>query len=76
VIPVLRRGINVCRRYCGVEPAKTFPRAMGIAVVAITVTYLVPIAVAVGVAPRVDYCDGCLVNIASTVAGPWCVLYV
>jgi len=49
---------------------------MGIAVVAITVTYLVPIAVAVGVAPRVDYCDGCLVNIASTVAGPWCVLYV
>jgi len=54
-----------------VEPAKTFPQAMGIAIVAISVTYLVPIAVAVGVAPHADYCDGCLVNIASNVAGPW-----
>jgi hypothetical protein len=44
---------------------------MSIAVVAIAVTYLVPLTVAVGVAPRADYCDGCLVNIASDVAGPW-----
>jgi len=58
------------------EPAKTFPRAMGFAVFAIASTYLIPIAIATGARPRAEYCDGCLVNIASSVAGPWLGVWI
>jgi len=52
-------------------PATTFPKAMAIAVAAVTLTYVLPLAVATGADPRADYCDGCFVPIASRLAGPW-----
>jgi amino acid transporter len=49
------------------DPSSTYPRAMFLTVLAMALTYMVPIAVATGAAPRADYCDGCLVSIADDV---------
>mmetsp|Transcript_7596 Transcript_7596/g.17363 ORF Transcript_7596/g.17363 Transcript_7596/m.17363 type:complete len:615 (-) Transcript_7596:726-2570(-) len=53
------------------EPAKTLPRAMALTLGFVSMTYILPLAVATGAAPQADYCDGCLVKIASEVVGPW-----
>jgi amino acid transporter len=43
------------------DPARTMPRAMAITLVFVVLTYVVPLAVATGAAPRARYCDGCMV---------------
>ena len=37
----------------------------------VSVSYLVPLLVATGADPRAQFCDGCLVAIASDVVAPW-----
>eukprot|EP00884_Botryococcus_braunii_P010012 jgi/Botrbrau1/19011/Bobra.0100s0043.1 len=55
------------------EPAKTFPRALGIALVLVVSTYLLPTAAALGVYGGVsdDWELGFFATIANKVAGPW-----
>ena len=50
---------------------QTFPRAMLLAIVIVSLSYLLPLAVATGALPRAKYCDGCFVSIANELAGPW-----
>jgi amino acid transporter len=40
------------------DPATTFPRAMALSVAIVSLSYLLPLAVATGARPRADYCDG------------------
>ncbi len=56
-----------------VNPAQTFPRAMLVALIFVSLTYLVPLAVATGALPRAKYCDGCFVSIAADLdyGGAW-----
>jgi len=53
------------------DPARTFPKAMGWALAAVSLSYLIPLAVASGADPTARYCDGCFVAIASDLVGPW-----
>uniref|UniRef100_A0A7S2W835 Amino acid permease/ SLC12A domain-containing protein n=1 Tax=Rhizochromulina marina TaxID=1034831 RepID=A0A7S2W835_9STRA len=53
------------------EPARDFPRAMLLSLAFVSLSYLIPLAVATGAAPDARYCDGCFVSIANDLVGNW-----
>ncbi|CAN6300751.1 unnamed protein product [Urochloa humidicola] len=55
------------------RPERTFPRALGVAVVLIAASYLLPLMAATGAtdAPPEDWANGYLADAAGIIGGPW-----
>jgi len=55
------------------DPDRVFPRAMFLSVIFVVLSYVVPLAAALGAADtrQEDWSEGYFATIASTVAGPW-----
>lgn len=59
------------------NPAKTFPRALGIAVVLVVLAYLLPLLVGIGVASESsDWTLGYFAGVATQVGGPWLAWWI